>query len=309
MSENLPTNGHHPLDVLEFLAERYEAGLETALVIITDVNGGAMRARGALMAVTPHGQTCGYVSNGCVDADIVAHAQSALNTGDAMQLRYGEGSPFRDITLPCGGRIDLRVLPRPDKKEILLLRDRLASRNPATLNIDNQSRLSQTGISDDFSVTYQPKLKIRIVGNGDALIEMAQQAQNLGCDVKVFSPDENLLEQLTDYHTVHMNSASNLPPLGDDPHTAVVLLFHDHAWESEILRQALAGPAFYIGAMGSPKTHALRRDMLKSIGLDQKNIDRVRGPIGLIPSSRSANLLALSTLAEIIQAAQQQDLL
>jgi len=83
-------------------------------------------------------------------------------------------------------------------------------------------------------------------------------------------------------------------------------MFHDHDWEGALLKQALGGEAFYIGAMGSERTHASRKDMLGLRGLAANDIARIRGPIGIIPSMRDANLLALSTLAELVKAAQDK---
>ena len=82
-------------------------------------------------------------------------------------------------------------------------------------------------------------------------------------------------------------------------------MFHDHDWEPQILIQALAGPAFYIGAMGSERTHNMRQQALIERGIAAKDIARIEGPIGLIPSMRDANLLALSTLAQIVESAQK----
>ncbi len=308
MEDNLSSPGHHPIDVLNFVVSKQANGTDIALVVITSVTGGAMRAAGALMAVTGDGQSCGYVSNGCVDSDIIAQAQGALSSGKFRQLRYGEGSPFRDIELPCGGRIDLLILPSPNPIEIQKVRDGLSNREPTPLEIDSKGQLSN-GNNALFSITYSPKIKLRIVGNGDALAELVMQSTSMGFEIEVQSPNIEIIKNHFQYDSFHLTSAHDLPQLTDDPYTAVVLLFHDHAWEAEILRQALGGPAFYIGAMGSPQTHEARRDMLASIGVSRSDIERIQGPIGLIPSSRSANILALSTLAEIIQTAQHHNLL
>jgi len=71
----------------------------------------------------------------------------------------------------------------------------------------------------------------------------------------------------------------------------------------------LSGDAFYIGAMGSIKTHQVREQKLSSAGVSLSHISKIRGPIGLIPSMRDTNLLALSTLAEIIKVAKDKNLL
>ena len=89
----------------------------------------------------------------------------------------------------------------------------------------------------------------------------------------------------------------------------MVCLFHDHDWEGALLQQALAGPAFYIGAMGSVRTHEIRCETLSELGVSQADIARIHAPIGLIASQRDARLLAISILAEIIQSAQEAELI
>jgi len=84
---------------------------------------------------------------------------------------------------------------------------------------------------------------------------------------------------------------------------------HDHDWEPALLAQALAGDAFYIGAVGSPHTHVKRASLLKTSGLHADDIARIKGPIGLVPSLRDASMLAVSTLAEIIEVFHSQDAL
>jgi xanthine dehydrogenase accessory factor len=77
-------------------------------------------------------------------------------------------------------------------------------------------------------------------------------------------------------------------------------MFHDTNWEAPLLRQALAGPCFYVGAVGSRNTHERRCAALREIGCPEHQITRVRGPVGLIPSMRDASMLAISALAEIV---------
>jgi xanthine dehydrogenase accessory factor len=92
------------------------------------------------------------------------------------------------------------------------------------------------------------------------------------------------------------------PPAGVevDDWTAIVLLFHDHEWEAEILPWALTTPAFYVGSIGGKTTRANRRIGLQKRGFDARSIARVRSPLGLIPSARDPATLALSALAEVV---------
>ena len=98
-------------------------------------------------------------------------------------------------------------------------------------------------------------------------------------------------------------------PLPKDPNaieidrfTAVVLLHHDLDLEETVLERALTSPAFYIGALGSSRTHRRRTELLRVAGVSSENIDRIRAPIGLFGPTRDAASLALSVLADVAAA-------
>lgn len=273
----------HPHDVLKFCQENPSA----ALVVVTGVTGGTLRSAGALMAVTPE-KVAGYISNGCVDADIVMRARR----GEIDAFVYGEDSPFRDITLPCGGRLEISIFQNVDRHAVSEVLQLLDNREPAVLNLGEQK------------VTLVPKLRLRIAGKGAAFSALASLAGTSGFDLALQSPDQNHHPRVQ-----HLVDPAQVIRAQDDSRTAVVLLFHDHDWEPALLKQALAGPAFYVGAMGSQKTHDARRITLASIGVLAEDIERLHAPIGLIPTQRNAKLLAISILAEIIQSAQAKGLL
>ena len=285
---------HHPVDVLSFAAA---LDMRFAMVAAEAVTGGAMRAPGALMCVPESGGVAGYISNGCVDADIIYQARAAIKDGVPRRLRYGEGSPFKDIVLPCGGRIDLRVMPDMQNGVIAACAQNLTSRQEASLDFDIGG--------DVFSYIYTPKLSLRIAGRGEAVAALARQAVSTGFDVIVQSPDSelSLLSGLKRFDP--LNDPSQPPIDIDDPWTAVVLMFHDHDWEPHLLMAALSGPSFYVGAMGSQRTHDIRKEALTNMGLTNLDIDRIHAPIGIIPSMRDGNLLAVSVLADIVLAAQK----
>lgn len=286
---------HHPADVLKFASDKTSAGIPVALVIASKVTGGAMRASGAMMCVAGDGDVAGYISNGCVDADIVFQAKEAIGKQEPRFLRYGEGSPFRDIVLPCGGQIDIWLRPDLQPEVLRAASASLLRRQSAVVEITAEGQ----------TFTYTPKLRIRAAGRGEALSALSAQAIEAGFEVILQSPEKDFPCDTKVLRFDHLIDPVQMGAIDDDRWTAVVLMFHDHDWEPEILRQALAGPAFYIGAMGSVRTHTAREERLKLLGVMPQDIDRVRGPIGLLPSMRDANLLALSTLAEIVDAAQR----
>lgn len=289
----------HPEDVLRFQLNTDLSGTRCALAMITHTIGGAVRAPGAIMAITEHGERVGYLSGGCIDSDIALHAQTALRKEEPMTIQYGQGSPFLDIALPCGGGITVAIAPRPDGSQIKAALTNLTNRKGAKLTVP----AGET----PFTARYVPKLKLRIAGRSADPIALAKLAIASDIQTSLWSADQDCLNDakgVPELQICVLTSPNALPEHTDDAHTAFVLMMHDRDWETALLRQALSGPAFYIGAVGSPKTHKTRCDALAVAGLSKQDIHRVRGPIGLVPSMRNASTLAISTLAEIISSRQ-----
>lgn len=88
--------------------------------------------------------------------------------------------------------------------------------------------------------------------------------------------------------------------LATDDWSAEALFFHDHDREIALLRHALAAPGFYIGAMGSQRAAAARREALLADGMPPEQLQRLRHPFGLIPSARNPRSLAISVLADAL---------
>jgi xanthine dehydrogenase accessory factor len=91
-----------------------------------------------------------------------------------------------------------------------------------------------------------------------------------------------------------------LPKIGLNSETAVVVITHDPKLDDPALKLALPSPAFYVGALGSPKTHARRVKRLLEEGLSQEQLDRLHAPIGLNLGGRTPAEIALSIMAEIV---------
>ncbi|WP_340692894.1 XdhC family protein [Hyphomonas sp.] len=298
----------HPQDVLGAALGFAKSGAEVALVIVTATEGGAVRTPGALMAVSRNGDSAGYVSGGCIDADVRLNAVEALNSGQLRKLRYGTGSPFVDIRLPCGGAIDILIVPNVTPDTISIMHDRLDNRETVRFAVLTTGEIAMDAVPGEaplFRTVYKPKLSLRIAGRGADCIALARLASATGFALHLQLPDE------ADYDAVRsagvgsvtrLTTPCSLAPVEDDRSTAFVLMFHDAHWEAALLKQALRGPAFFIGAVGSAKTHAKRCESLREAGMSANDIQRIRGPVGLVPSMRDASMLAISTLAEIVEA-------
>ena len=307
MSKPVSPYAEHPQSVLQAFCTWQEQGYATALIVLQQTEGGAVRARGALMAVREDGAQAGYMSGGCIDADLILRARTALSDGRRQSVRYGRGSPYRDLPLPCGGAIDVLILPDLCPAKAKHIYHTLQARQSLTVTYTSSGELLTEQESapgcEHFMIRYTPRPRLRIAGRGADALALARLGQASHFEVALYGVDDQDLS-LADQEQIPnqaLKSPSDCPPLKDDPWTAFVLMFHDPDWEQALLSQALEGPAFYIGAVGSQSTHHGRCERLRQAGLTAQQIARIQGPVGLVPSLRHASQLAVSVLAEIIE--------
>lgn len=297
--------------IFEFLVAAQAAGERTALVTLTDVIGRSSREPGRHMAVSETGAACGSFSGGCVEAAIIAEAQAIIASGQAQSIRFGIGSRFIDIRLPCGGGIDLLFTPDPDLAVIRRAARRLASRQAVTLLLPKSGGVTigdeqRTGWSPKgFAAAHDPELRLMIAGHGEEVGALARLALAYGAEVQVLSPDKAVLDSAisTAIPMTHLASPTDGAVLTADRFTAVILLFHDHEWETDLLIAAIGSEAFFVGAMGSRTTHAARAALLEAAGTAPDDIARIVAPVGAIPAVRDPDMLALSILAQVVETA------
>jgi xanthine dehydrogenase accessory factor len=297
------------LDPIDAILAR---GGDAVLAVITGVEGPSYRPVGATMAVFPDRHRVGTLSSGCIENDIALHALDALEKGRPAAVRYGLGSPFMDIRLPCGGGLDILLLPRPDRRTLGQLAERRGQRIPCTLRIargDGALSLKDEGETGwqgtVFQLRFVPEIRFLVFGKGPEAGTFAALVQSAGYPNVLLSPDEETLDHGRAMGCATRHLAAHLFPedLAVDPQTAIVLFFHDHDWEPPILATALATPAFYIGAQGSRMARDSRNLDLEALGIHPEALFRLRGPIGLLPSARDARTLAISVLAEVLSVA------
>jgi len=278
------------------------------LAVITEVLGTSYRTVGTMMAFLPEGRRVGSLSSGCIEDDIADHAKQALATGQAKSLRYGIGSPFFDLKLPCGGGLTILLVPNPDQT---LIRQILAigqARQVVHLSIDLTSgdlRLDAAQAEGRLLVTLQPELRFWVYGHGVEAIAFASMTHAAGYDVTLFG-QENLQADLTRLGSLPVQTVPSFRtytcPTPDD-RTAITLFFHDHENEARLLKQFLPSPAFFIGAQGSLNArHRLLAD-LRAQEVPEADIARLNPSFGLIPSCRDPRSLAVSVMAHVLSVA------
>ena len=306
----------------------HREGRGAALATVIQTWGSAPRRVGAQLAIAGDGEMQGSVSGGCVEGAVVVEAMEALKTGKPCVLEYGvsDGDAFA-VGLACGGTIKVYVEPIGTALPEAMLADLVearATRNGVAyvVNIKTRQRdltrsgyaerflKDRSGFEEDgqtFVAIHNPPLRLAIVGAvhiAQALMPMARIA---GFDPVVIDPRGAFGSQtrfpgeviLEDWPDVALES------YGLDVRTALVLLTHDPKLDDPALFLGLRSQSFYIGALGSTRTHAKRIERLEEAGFDKEQIARIHGPIGLDIGAASPQEIAVSILSEIVQTLRQ----
>ncbi len=157
--------------------------------------------------------------------------------------------------------------------------------------------------SDLFVRSYSPPLRLIIIGAVHVTQILASMARLAGFQVTVIDPRGAFARaELFPDVALHVDWPEKvLPRLDLDERTALVTFTHDPKIDDPALRIALASPVFYIGALGSKRTHAARCERLDASG----ELARIHGPIGLNLGGREPAEIAVATLAEIVQVRHQ----
>jgi xanthine dehydrogenase accessory factor len=315
------------MDVIDDAPERalawHRAGRGAVLATVVETWGSAPRRVGAQLAIAGDGEMQGSVSGGCVEGAVVLEATDALKAGDQRLLEYGvsDGDAFA-VGLACGGTI--RVLVEPvgavlpvDVLEALVAAR--AARTPVAYEVDlatgtrrllrdghaERFAMDRSGLEPDgatFVAVHNPPLRLAIVGAvhiAQALVPMARIA---GYDPVIVDPrgafgsearfpGEKILADWPD---------EALAEVGLDSRTALVLLTHDPKLDDPALHLALRSECFYIGALGSKRTHASRVARLQEAGFSEADIARIHGPIGLDIGASGPPEIAVSILAQMV---------
>jgi xanthine dehydrogenase accessory factor len=211
----------------------------------------------------------------------------------ALTAARGEKRPVVLATrLPDGEQILL-----PDAQAAVALNEAAAR----ALQRDESSTVA-LGNEEWFLHAFNPPMRLIIVGAvhiAQALVPMAAQ---LGLSIIVVDPRRSFA---SDDRFPNVSISTDWPDeamdaLQPDSRSAVVTLTHDPKLDDPALDRALRSPAFYIGSLGSRKTHAARLGRLRELGHDEPALARIRGPVGLNIEAVTAPEIALSILAEVI---------
>ena len=186
-------------------------------------------------------------------------------------------------------------------------------RDPLADVIDKRLRMAKSGMEETaegraFLTVHVPSPRLVITGAVHISQALAPMATLVGYDVTIVDPRTAFAspERFPDVKVLAEWPDTALPPLNIDRYTAFVALTHDPKIDDPALLHALQRDCFYIGALGSKKTHGRRVERLKQAGIPDAAIARIHAPIGLSLGAVSPAEIAVSIVAEITQSLRQK---
>lgn len=306
----------------------HRAGRGAALATVVETWGSAPRQAGSQLAISGAGDIMGSVSGGCVEGAVVTEALDALADGIPRLLTFGVSDETAfSVGLACGGTIRVLVepvgtdgsaLPSDLLAELVELRAArrqvayavtLADWSRALLGagddpaVDARLRSDKAGVEEDgrFVAPHNPPQRLIVVGAVHIAQPLVAMARLAGYDPTLIDPratfgaaerfvGETILDDWPD---------EALTALAPDARTAIVTLTHDPKLDDPAIRFALRSDAFYLGCLGSKKTHAARVARLQAAGFSEAEIARIHAPVGLDIGAKTPAEIAISVLAQI----------
>ena len=172
--------------------------------------------------------------------------------------------------------------------------------------LDKHLRMGKSGMAETpqgrvFLTVYVPPPRLVVTGAVHISQALAPMAKLVGYDVTIVDPRTAFasVERFPDVKLIADWPDAALPPLDIDHYTAFVALTHDPKIDDPALAHALARDCFYIGALGSRKTHARRIERLKAQGISEQQLGRIHSPIGLAIGAVSPAEIAVAIIGEI----------
>ncbi len=299
-------------------------GHAAVLAVVTQTWGSAPRPAGSLMIIQDTGHFEGSVSGGCVEGAVIAEAERLMGSADTKLLTFTVASEDAwQVGLACGGTIEIQLFSMQTNDAATIQQALATVENRAagllTLSKTGQppaftakSHCENTPVSlkqavslkqteQSLTLMLNPKPILCIVGAVHIAQALVPFAASCGFDITLIDPRGLFIDARA------FNGADIIQDWPDTffkKHplvhaSALVTLTHDPKIDDEALLCGLASPAFYIGSLGSRKTHAARLSRLSERGINAETLKRIHGPIGLNIGAKSPAEIAVSIMAEI----------
>lgn len=309
--------------VLGRLCEWLQGGSPAWLCTIIATSGSSPRPVGSLFACNQQGVTVGSLSGGCVEEELIARLCSAALEAEpesdlrAIQvLEYGVSAAENErLGLPCGGRLwvlveamEASALPHISELYSSVQERRYQLREVSVAQ--GSRRLSTvTGYArpqfkdDCLRQVFGPRYRMLLIGAGQLAQTVAELAVAMDYQVLVCDPRPQLLAQ---WAGVPVQLLGGMPDDAVRAHATdqdciVLTLTHDPRIDDMALMQALQQDLFYVGALGSLRTSAARRERLLQLDISEQQLARLHAPVGLDIGSKTPMEIAVSIIAQLTQ--------
>ena len=304
------------LEVLKNSARWLEEGHRVLLVTVVKTWGSSPRPEGAMLAVRGDGHVVGSVSGGCIEDDLIDRVrQRGIEQTKPEAVKYGiSAEEAHRFGLPCGGTIQLVLEPLSTSSGIAELCAAVESGRLVARSLDmatGEAHLEPAQATDGVLFDDQrlltihgPRYRMLVIGAGQLSRYLCSIAVGLDYQVTVCDPREEYTEEWNVPGTTVVRTMPDdtVMEMKLDERCAVIALTHDPKLDDLALMEALKTPAFYVGALGSRRNNAARRERLKEFDLNEVELARLHGPVGIYIGSRTPPEIAVSILAEVTAA-------
>jgi len=317
----MQSSQHH---IISRVAAWLNEGKAVWLCTILKTWGSSPRPVGAMMACTLDGEMVGSISGGCIEEDFLKQ----LREGELKTRYEQEQKPFvvhygvsaeeqARLRLPCGGQLHVLLeflqAGENNQKVFAQIAQALDSHQCISRQVNlltgQVEPVDETPDSDEAVIMFEntmlhslsPRYRLLLLGAGDVARYVAELALSMDYDVTLCDPRPAYLDN---WFVPGVQVTADLP---DDvvrdnfsnPYSGVIALAHDPRVDDMALMEALKTEAFYIGAMGSDRTSANRRQRLPELGLSEEEIARLHAPIGFAIGSKTPLEIAIAIMAEV----------
>lgn len=339
MTSSATTAEDSTFDILAQAARWQAEGKGVALASVVNTWGSSPRPIGSYLVADDTGHFQGSVSGGCVEGAVIGEARAAIKDHKPRLLSFGiTNEQAWDVGLACGGKVEIFVSAvdgkQPSLDDVLavarakqpfaLVTD-LASgdqamvgegRDTGSLTLPQAVRTAAAqALANERSASFEdagrryfinvlsPPRRLAVVGAVHIAQQLVPMAAMAGYDVTVIDPRSSFASDAR-FPGVKLVSEwpdEALTQFAPDRRSAIITLTHDPKLDDPALAAALRSNCFFIGALGSRKTHASRLARLKEQGFSDADVARIHGPVGLSIGAVSPAEIAVSILAQMTE--------
>ncbi|NNG22707.1 XdhC family protein [Telluria aromaticivorans] len=301
------------LDVLKTCDAWLASGHRCQLVTVIKTWGSSPRPIGATLGIRDDGTVVGSVSGGCIEDDLIDRVRNkGIELARPEIVSYGiSADEAHRFGLPCGGTIELAIEPLSSDSRIRELLGRLlegelverrVNLDTGAVTLERAAASAIQRVEDGVLATiHGPRWRLFIIGAGPLSRFLAQVASGMDYRVTVCDPREEYRSgwNLPGVELVHAMPDDLVIEARLDARSAVVALTHDPKLDDLALMEALKSDAFYVGAIGSRLNNEKRRERLKLFDLDDAQLARLHGPVGIYIGSKTPSEIAISIMAQM----------